>query len=311
MLKTVVGSYPVVKGSPDSVTDKIKNFFGKYDKYEFSIKKAIDDQLSAGIDILSDGQVRGDMVEIFVNNMYGFEGRRVVSKVEFIKPITLKDIKYSSKYISEKDPKKGIKGIITGPSTLASSLRVENYYTDNKDENLIYDLARALNKEALSIQSSVKMIQIDEPILSTGMYDLTIAKKAVDILTNGITVPISMHVCGNVVKIFEELNNFNVDILDHEFASCKSNLELLNTIKKKVGFGCINTKIKSVDTVDEVKELILEGIEIYGNNDNKCGNVNESIIIDPDCGMRLLPIDVAYSKLSNMVLAASEVEKQF
>jgi len=311
MLKTVVGSYPVVKGSPDSITDKIKNFFGKYDEYEFSIKKAIDDQLSAGIDILSDGQVRGDMVEIFVNNMYGFEGRRVVSKVEFVKPITLKDIKYSSKYISEKDPKKGIKGIITGPSTLASSLRVENYYTDNKDENLIYDLARALNKEALSIQSSVKMIQIDEPILSTGMYDLTIAKKAVDILTNGVTVPISMHVCGNVVKIFEELNNFNVDILDHEFASCKSNLELLNTIKKKVGFGCINTKIKSVDTVDEVKELILEGIEIYGNNDNKCGNVNESIIIDPDCGMRLLPIDVAYSKLNNMVLAASEVEKQF
>jgi len=143
------------------------------------------------------------------------------------------------------------------------------------------------------------------------MYDLTIAKKAVDILTNGITVPISMHVCGNVVKIFEELNNFNVDILDHEFASCKSNLELLNKIKKKVGFGWINTKIKSVDTVDEVKELILEGIEIYGNNDNKCGNVNESIIIDPDCGMRLLPIDVAYSKLTNMVLAASEVEKQF
>ncbi|ABR55285.1 Methionine synthase vitamin-B12 independent [Methanococcus vannielii SB] len=310
MLKTVVGSYPVVKGKPESISDKVKNFFGKYDEYEFSIKKALDDQLNVGIDVLSDGQIRGDMVEIFVNNMYGFEGRRVVSRVEFVKPITLNDIKYSLRYISSKNSKKGIKGIITGPSTLASSLRIENYYSDNKDEDLIYDLARALNKEALSIQNHVKMIQIDEPILSTGMYDLEIGKKAVDILTDGINVPTAMHVCGNVVKIFDELNQFNVDILDHEFASCKQNLEILAKIEKKVGFGCINTKLKSVDTVDEVKELILEGIEIYANNNNKFGTLNDSIIIDPDCGMRLLPLDVARAKLGNMVLAASEIEKE-
>ena len=114
MIKTVVCRYPVVKGRPDSISDKLKEFFGKYDEYENSIKKALDDQLTAGIDILSDGQVRGDMVEIFVSNMYGFEGRRVVNRVEFVKPITLNDIKYSLKYISKKDPEKGVKGIITG-----------------------------------------------------------------------------------------------------------------------------------------------------------------------------------------------------
>ncbi|CAF29957.1 methionine synthase [Methanococcus maripaludis] len=309
MIKTVVGSYPVVKGKPDSIPDKIKKFFGKYDKYEYSIKKALDDQLNVGIDILSDGQVRGDMVEIFVSNMYGFEGRRVVNRVEFVKPITLNDIKYSLKYISKKDPEKGVKGIITGACTLASSIRVENYYSDNKDENLIYDLAGALNKEALSIQNHVKMIQFDEPILSTGLYDLEVAKKAMDIITSGINVPVAMHVCGDVSKIFYKLNEFNVDILDHEFASCRKNLEILNEITKKVGFGCINTKLKSVDSVDEVKALISEGIEILKNNSKFEGSINDSVIIDPDCGMRLLPVDVAYSKLNNMVTAANEIEK--
>ena len=174
---------------------------------------------------------------------------------------------------------------------------------------IIYDLARTLNKEALSIQNYVKMIQFDEPILSTGLYDLEVAKKAMDILTFGINVPTAMHVCGDVSKIFYKLNEFNVDILDHEFASCKNNLEILNEITKKVGFGCINTKLKSVDSVDEVKALISEGIEILKNNSKFGVSINDSVIIDPDCGMRLLPVDVAYSKLNNMVIAANEIER--
>lgn len=320
----MVGSYPVVTKEPEGLIEKIKDKIGMYDKYSYAIEKAVIDQLNAGIDVVSDGQVRGDMVEIFINSMYGFEGKKVVGKIEHVKPITLKDIKYSLNILKTKTKGerhgnkrssipltgKGVKGIITGPCTIASSIRVENYYSDNKDENLIYDLSIALKKEAESIQNYVKMIQIDEPILSTGLYDLETARRAINKITENLKVPVVMHVCGNVVDIFEDLNKFNVDILDHEFASNKKNLEILEFIEKKVGFGCINTKLKTVEDVSEIEDLINEGIEILKNNDNLKNNLKDSIIIDPDCGMRLLPLDVAYNKLKNMVRASEAVEKE-
>ncbi|AEH06336.1 methionine synthase [Methanothermococcus okinawensis] len=332
MIKTVVGSYPVVIKEPESFLEKIKDKLGLFDKYKYAIEKAVMDQLNAGIDILSDGQVRGDMVEIFVSNLYGFEGKKVVNKIEYTQPITLKDIKFANailnrnmgknkntknNYKNNKHKRKSIKGILTGPCTIASSIRVENYYSDNKDESLIYDLANALKKEAEAIQNHVSMIQIDEPILSTGMYELDTAKRAIKRITENLKVPVAMHVCGNVSNIFEELNTFNIDILDHEFASNRKNLDILEFIDRKVGFGCINTKLKSVESVDEVKDLLNEGLEILNNNKSFIGlkgttldKLNNYVIIDPDCGMRLLPLDVAYNKLKNMVIASEEFENE-
>ena len=322
MIKTVVGSYPVVVGKPETLIEKIKDKLGMFDKYNYAIEKAVIDQLNAGIDILSDGQVRGDMVEIFVSNLYGFEGKRVVNKIELTKPITLKDIKFANnvlnRYYNKNDKNnKSIKGILTGPCTIASSVRVENYYSDNKDENLIYDLANVLKKEAEAIQNYVSMIQIDEPILSTGLYDLDTARRAIKRITENLKVPVAMHVCGNVVNIFDELNTFNVHILDHEFASNRKNLDILESIDKKVGFGCINTKLKTVESVDEIKDLINEGFEILKNNKsfmeingNMAVKLNNYMIIDPDCGMRLLPLDVAQGKLKNMVIASDEFERE-
>jgi len=314
-----------VVGKPETLIEKIKDKLGMFDKYNYAIEKAVIDQLNAGIDILSDGQVRGDMVEIFVSNLYGFEGKRVVNKIELTKPITLKDIKFANnvlnKYYNKNDKNnknnKSIKGILTGPCTIASSVRVENYYSDNKDENLIYDLANALKKEAEAIQNYVSMIQIDEPILSTGLYDLDTARRAIKRITENLKVPVAMHVCGNVVNIFDELNTFNVDILDHEFASNRKNLDILESVDKKVGFGCINTKLKTVESVDEIKDLINEGFEILKNNKsfmeingNMVVKLNNYMIIDPDCGMRLLPLDVAQGKLKNMVIASDEFERE-
>jgi 5-methyltetrahydropteroyltriglutamate--homocysteine methyltransferase len=160
------------------------------------------------------------------------------------------------------------------------------------------------------------MIQIDEPILSTGYYDLDLARNAVGIITKDITVPTAMHVCGDIMSVSEELNEFNVDILDHEFASNRKNLATLENIKKDIGFGCIDTKQKTVDSVDAIKDLIIEGIEILKNRDDIDRKkaiknmLDKHVLIDPDCGMRLLPIDSAYQKLKNMVTAAEEVERE-
>ncbi|AAB99479.1 5-methyltetrahydropteroyltriglutamate-homocysteine methyltransferase (metE) [Methanocaldococcus jannaschii DSM 2661] len=307
MITTVVGSYPVVK-KEETFLDKVKKVFGLYDEYKYAIERAVKDQVKAGVNIISDGQVRGDMVEIFTNNMYGFDGKRVVGRVEFIKPITLKDILYAKSIAKKLNPNVEIKGIITGPCTIASSVRVESCYSDNRDENLIYDIAKALRKEVEALKKHVPIIQIDEPILSTGMYDFDVARKAIDIIVDGLNIKFAMHVCGNVYNIIDELNKFNVDILDHEFASNKKNLVILESMEKKVGFGCVNTKVKKVESVEEIKSLIEEGIEILKNNEKLNKNLSDNILIDPDCGMRLLPIDVAFNKLKNMVEATKLIK---
>ena len=141
-----------------------------------------------------------------------------------------------------------------------------------------------------------KYIQIDEPFLSTGMVDLKMAKKAIDIVGEDLTVPLAMHVCGNLKNVFEQLANFNVDILDCEFAGndvnfnvLKDNLFLVNN--KKIGFGCLDTSLNEVDSFDKTSELISNGVELLGK---------DNILLDPDCGLRRAPKDVAFKKLKLM-----------
>ena len=55
---TVVGSYPVARSpSLRSLLDPLKS----------AVETAVTDQLTAGIDIISDGQVRGDMITAFAS----------------------------------------------------------------------------------------------------------------------------------------------------------------------------------------------------------------------------------------------------
>ena len=71
MLTTVVGSYPSLPKDPQSIGTKLSNYLGIYDPYIPALELAVKDQINANIDIISDGQVRGDMIEIFAKNISG------------------------------------------------------------------------------------------------------------------------------------------------------------------------------------------------------------------------------------------------
>ena len=80
MISTVVGSFPAEIKSPTTAKDKILKLFGSYDPFKESIKQTVISQLDAGVDIISDGQVRGDMVSTFTNFIPGMmlEGNNTV-----------------------------------------------------------------------------------------------------------------------------------------------------------------------------------------------------------------------------------------
>ena len=64
MRSTVVGSFPAEESSPSNFKDKLLNAFGSYDPFKEAIKSSVIAQLDAGVDIVSDGHLRGDMVSM-------------------------------------------------------------------------------------------------------------------------------------------------------------------------------------------------------------------------------------------------------
>ena len=303
MKSTVVGSYPVELKEPSNFKDKLLKLFGAYDPFKESIKNAVFSQLDAGVDIISDGQVRGDMVSSFSKYIPGFKiedgNTYIISKIRNpTGEISVHDLLYAKKliktYYGGNIPEgKGIKGIITGPSTIIYSSRITSFYKEKDDA--IIDLAHSLKKEVDAIENKVNpsYIQVDEPFLSTGMVNMNVAREAIDILHEGLSIPLAMHVCGTLEGAYKDIAKFNVEILDFEFAGNNVNLGILeNNIDlfkgKKIGFGCIDSAKNEVDSFETTQELIEKGVNIVGVDD---------ILLDPDCGLRRAPMDVAFNKL--------------
>ena len=287
---TVVGSYPAVgSGGLRALLDPLKP----------ARETAISDQISAGIDIISDGQVGRDMIALVADFLPGVKGQDVTGQIHPAgKPITLHGVKHAL----SRHP--AVKGILTGPSTLAHGLSLKTPVYRNRDE-LIPDLAIALAHEAHYLaEAGVAILQLDEPILSTGAADLSVAREAVRRVTDTVDIPTCMHVCGNIGGCIDEILQFPVDILDQEFANNPDNLEVLSRSDlkgRKIGFGCVDSADHAVESVAVIVERIHTGIEIFGA---------ESMLIDPDCGLRMHSREGAYQKLENMVLAARQCRQE-
>ena len=310
MITTVVGSFGIDLKEPSSFGEKIKSSIGLYDPYKIAIEEAVKLQLDCGIDIVGDGQPRGDMVGSFVKHIPGFSFEMnssvIVSKIRAPQvDIMINDLKYAKKVLEseikernmaeDEASKKGVKLMLTGPSTIVHSSRIESFYKERNPA--IIDCAHALRREVESAEKAgAKYVQIDDPFLSTGMVDLKVAKESIGILTDGIEMPMAMHVCGNLDGCFKEIAKFPIDILDCEFAGNNVNIGILEENAslldgKKVGFGCIDSAINSVDDKEEVKELIQRGINAVGK---------ENMLLDPDCGLRKVDIPIAMEKLKIM-----------
>jgi 5-methyltetrahydropteroyltriglutamate--homocysteine methyltransferase len=284
---TVVGSYPVVAG---------RGFTSLIDPYRTAVHTAVEDQLAAGIDIISDGQVRGDMVKIYTSLLPGIRGNEVIGPVlPAPGPITLSDTRYAL------TQSRWVKGIITGPTTLSFALHLATPAYRNREE-LAKDLAAALAQEARYLQEAgVAIIQVDEPILSTGAASLEAAKEALGTLTRDLQIPVGLHVCGDLSGVIDDLIDMPVGILDFEFARSPENLAVCRDADfgtTMIGFGCVDSSRPEVEEVAVIKNRLEEGLSIFSP---------EQLLIDPDCGLRMLDRGSALSKLTQMVSAVRQV----
>ena len=290
---TVVGSYPAV-----SAQTRWKRAQYITDPLKASVNTAVQDQINAGISIISDGQVRGDMIESFSSKLPGIREKNVVGSV---KPATHYITTTDTKYALTKHP--FVKGIITGPSTLTYGLHLQTFSYRNKKE-LTLDITTALLHEAKGlVQAGVSILQLDEPIFSTGVCDLASGKEAIQRFRNEIPLPLCLHVCGPIHTIIDEYVSMPVDVLDFEGTQEAENFSVLSQkdlMGKYIGYGCVDTTKPVLESVPEIILRIERALEYIPP---------QQILLDPDCGMRMLPHDIAYEKLVRLCTAARSVRE--
>ncbi|OYT39996.1 MAG: methionine synthase, partial [Candidatus Altiarchaeales archaeon ex4484_43] len=113
------------------------------------------------------------------------------------------------------------------------------------------------------------------------------------------------HICyGDYSKIYPQVLEFPVDQLDFELANKNfRDIEIFKEYEftKDIGFGCVDVHTKRVEPVDEIKGNIKKAFDLVEP---------ERVYVDPDCGLKLLPSEIAFMKLKNMCLAAKELRDE-
>jgi methionine synthase II (cobalamin-independent) len=278
-------------------------------------------QLRHGIDILSDGEQRYDMIDYFhqIPGLTRVKGKLSIGKKiesvsdldEFIK---IKDFKFVKNYLRENGKTNLIKTSITGPITLGTICAMNGVgtcYKNIKDPRIYEDLCEALGPIIKRLLELGSLVQIDEPGLSGGFIGPNIGVKIInDLIKNSVNKQawmnnLSIHACGNLYKIkslFDELLKIDAKTLSLAFSGKQEmeNLNLLSERKiekydKKIGVGCANiqlTSIKDVDGAHTIIERLRKILKLVGR---------ENIAyVHPDCGLRNSSIEITLQILKNI-----------
>jgi 5-methyltetrahydropteroyltriglutamate--homocysteine methyltransferase len=320
LLTTVVGSYPKptwLHRARDLHEDEERGF----DDDDFA--EATDDAARlitreherAGLDAVVDGEMRrNEMVEYFAHRIDGYEFNgpvKVWGHNYFDKPSVVDEVSYGQEWlVSEYEftadvASRPVKVPITGPYTLANWSFNEVY---DSEERLANELADLVNEEIEAlVEAGARYIQIDEPALATTPDDHAIVGDCLDRIAANVPddVRLGLHVCyGDYSRIYPEMLDFPVEEFDVEL--CNGGYEQLDVFTeppftKDLALGVVDAHAGEVESVAEIKDNIRKGLEVVPP---------ERLTVSPDCGLKLLPREVAYEKMANMVTAAREIEAE-
>lgn len=311
---TITGSYPPLRDERGAIL------------VDESIKRAIRDQIEAELDVLTDGQVRSDIVGIFAREI-GLEGKTLPYSVpnKLGKPnrsTTLEDLELAYQ-VAEGCP---LKAHLTGPTVIAESCLDEddgeasqkgthpNYQGEEGTYNLVLDIAKALAEEARLIAAqaenlNVQYLQIDEPSLVYGA-DLSLARQGVERVASAWKEagggPVLLHVCGDSASIWETLLEMPVDILNLENETLRTlndeQIQKLTTSGKRLALGMIPVNVERIPSPQRIARRVLFAAERFGE---------EALWgLTPDCGLRLSPPEKARQRMNRLHQAAEILGQQ-
>jgi 5-methyltetrahydropteroyltriglutamate--homocysteine methyltransferase len=328
---SVVGSYSVPEWLERLKTDFYqRRISGQYldDIHEVAIKAALKDQERAGVDVVSDGELRRDNdVDYFLARMPGVEIPHMAKTFyydyydAFVRhPIPVDDLKATLGLVDDLSftlayTDRPVKFSFTGPFSLARRVHNEAY---GEVDDLVLAFARVLNLEAKALaKAGAAILQIDEPFLAGYPEEVGLAVKAINIVYDGVEGPTrALHVCygnryarpvweGHYEFLFPTILDAQVDQLVLEFArKGYHDLELFKkypTQSLTLGLGVIDVKDPIVESTELITSRVRQALEVLPP---------DRLMINPDCGLRHLPADIARAKLRAMSAGAAIVRAE-
>jgi 5-methyltetrahydropteroyltriglutamate--homocysteine methyltransferase len=315
---TTIGSFPQTE-KIRTIRNKLKNVKLSYHDYEQIIKKhilsAIHKQEEIGLDILVHGEFeRSDMVEYFGEYLEGFistnngwiqsyGSRCVKPPIIYDDIIRTIDITVKWSMWAQKNTKKHVKGIITGPITM---LKWSFVIYDHDKYKTINQICLSLKKEIIAIESSgINIIQIDEPALKESFplkNDNCYLSINYFVIVSSVvksTTQIHTHMCYSELKnILGTLNRMDVDVINIEIS--KSQMDLLKYFykyKNDIGPGLYDVHSKIIPSINEIYNFL--------KNYSLFIPINK-LWVNPDCGLKTRKWKETILSLKNMVIAANK-----
>jgi len=284
---------------------------------------AVRDQERAGIDIVTDGEIRRESYSNHFSN--ALEGMDVDTPgtaidrtghpnpvpcvrgpVRRMTPVAVDDVRFLRAQTDRR-----IKMTIPGPFTMAQQAE-DAHYRDPRA--LALDLAAAVNEEIRDLfAAGADVVQLDEPYLqarpdAARAYGV----EAIDRAVAGVDGVTALHTCFGYAHIVHdrpagysflgELNDCGVDWLVIEAAQPRLDLSVLDQVPDKgIILGVIDLSDPQVEPVPTVAERIRDALRHVPA---------ERLQVAPDCGMKYLPREVALGKLRCMAQAADVVRAE-
>src|SRR5213592_4892018 len=281
---------------------------------------AIRDQERAGIDIVSDGEMRRESYfNRFATALDGIDldrpgtvisrtGKpalvpRVIGRVRRLRPVNVRDVQFL-----RANTDRQIKITVPGPFTMTRL--AQNDY-DASDAELAMDYAAAVNVEIRDLfAAGADVVQVDEPYMQVHPADArSYGIAALQRVLDGIAGTTVVHICfgyGTMVKgkptqydFLSELAATSVQQVSVETAQSRLNCSTLAALGgKTVLLGVLDLSTSDVESAGVVADRIRRALPFVPA---------ERLIVAPDCGMKYLTREVAFAKTVAMVQGAELV----
>jgi 5-methyltetrahydropteroyltriglutamate--homocysteine methyltransferase len=284
---------------------------------------AIRDMERAGIDIVTDGEIRRESYSNrFATALDGVDidnpgtaldrsGHpnpvpRVVGPIRRRHPVQVRDVKFL-----RANTDKPIKITVPGPFTMSQQAQ-DDYYKDEVALGL--DYAAAVNEEIKDLfAAGADIVQVDEPYMQAR------AEKArqhgvrvLDRALAGVTGTTAVHICFGYAAVIHnrppaysflpEFEASKVGQISIETAQAKLDCAVLKKLPSKtILLGVLDLGDMTVETPQVVAERIRRGLAHVSA---------QRIVVAPDCGLKYLPREVAFGKMRAMVEGAAIVRRE-
>jgi len=283
---------------------------------------AIRDMERAGIDIITDGEMRRESYSNrFATALEGIDIEhpgttinrsgapipvpRVAGPIRRRAPVEASDVLFLRKHTSKR-----IKITLPGPFTMAQQAQ-DDHYKD--EEALALAFAAAVNEELRDLKAAgADVLQIDEPWLQArperaARYGV----KAINRALQGIPGTTVVHMCfgyAAAVKdkptgysFLPQLEATSASQISIEAAQPKLDLGVLRQFSKTLMVGVIDLGSDKVESPDDVADRVRAALEHVPA---------ERLVLAPDCGMKYLTRAAAFGKLKALAEGAAIVRKE-